>query len=243
MGVGLFYPAWTATVAAPLPYFTKVDDVVSRIARSDDQKLLNLEAFTVVRQYVLKNPRLSHEATMRVRWSYTKNSGKSYEILESRGAEGMAGKILTRVLEGEAEAATPAHRENSRLSAEHYEFHLRGMQDFRGRPCYVLDLRPRVKSRFVLAGTAWIDARDFSPVRVEGRPSANISFFVGKPYIVQEFQKIGDFYMASYHRALSESRILGDSELTIEYSDYDVRSIEGTRVALRQCTSRASLNN
>lgn len=241
-GLGIMPHLNAETSAASGSYLSHIEDIVVRMAKADSQKGLNLQEFSVVRRYVLKNPRLSHDAVMKVRWSYVKGNGKSFEVLDSTGAEGVGKKILDRVLEAEEEAGGPGRRENSRLTEEHYSFRLLGMETFRGRPCYLVELQPKVKSRFLLSGKAWIDARDFSPLRVEGRPSASLSFFVGKPYIVQEFQKVGDFYMASYNWSRSQSHILGDSELTVEYNDYEVRSVEGVRVALRHCTSSAPLN-
>ncbi|MBV8819424.1 MAG: hypothetical protein JO022_13785 [Acidobacteriaceae bacterium] len=212
---------------------TDVEEISSRLVRADAEKRLNLEEYSVVRKYVLRNSRMNHDAVLTVKFNFQKGKGKWFEVVDSQGAEGMSRRVLERVIEAEVEAATPGRQENSRLTPDHYDFTLVGMESLRGRPCYVLALHPKMKSKYLLVGKAWIDAHDFAPVRVEGWSAASMSFFVGKAYIVQDFVKVGDFYMASYNQSKADSRLLGKSDLTIEYSDYEMKTIQGDRVAAR----------
>jgi hypothetical protein len=150
--------------------------------------------------------------------------GKSYEITSATNASVLSRKVLDRILASELEASRPNAHEQSHLTFENYDFALLGTEMLAGRRCYVLQLSPRKKSRYLIQGKAWIDAEQFALRKVEGHPSASLSFWVGKPYLTQEFQKYGDFWMASHNRTLSESYLWGRSELTIEYTQYEMNT-------------------
>ena len=69
-------------------------------------------------------------------------------------------------------------------------------------------------------GKIWVDANDYSIVRIEGRPARNPSFWVRNVHFVHTYQKVGSFWFASATHTKSEIRIFGSSELTIENSGY-----------------------
>jgi hypothetical protein len=87
------------------------------------------------------------------------------------------------------------------------------------RQCYLLEVKPRRKSKYLLQGRAWIDMATFNLVRLEGRPTASLSFWAGKPFIVQEFKEVSGTWIIAANRSTSKSRLLGTTELTIEHSD------------------------
>lgn len=176
---------------------------------------------------------MSAPTEMTVRVCFQRGVGKKYEILSATNATGMSRKILDRILSAEIEASRPNSHEETRLNPENYEFELLGRDTVAGRPCYVLALHPRKKSRFLIQGKAWVDATNFGLLKIEGHPSANLSFWVGKPEVTQEFQKYGDFWMSSHNRSLSDSFVLGKSELTIDYSQYELNAGPARSLAMR----------
>jgi hypothetical protein len=104
----------------------------------------------------------------------------------------------------------------------------------------LLGLHPRKKSRFLVQGKAWVDAECFALLKVEGHPAASLSFWVGKPLVTQEFQKYGDFWMSCHNHTLSDSFLLGKSELTIEYGHYELNTKATQSIALRSAKSQGS---
>jgi hypothetical protein len=79
---------------------------------------------------------------------------------------------------------------------------------------------PKTANKYLIDGKIWVDANDYSIVRIEGRPARNPSFWVRSVHFVHTYQKVGQFWFASSTHTTSEIRIFGDSELTIETSDY-----------------------
>jgi hypothetical protein len=75
-------------------------------------------------------------------------------------------------------------------------------------------------------------------VRIEGQPARNPSFWVRSVHFVHTYQKVDQFWFASSTHTTSEIRIFGESELTIDNSDYTLNP-PGDRMA--QANDQASL--
>ncbi len=106
------------------------------------------------------------------------------------------------------------------LTRENYSFRLLKQETFAGRLCYVLETDPKRKDRRLLKGRVWVDAEDFGVVHVEGRPSDSLSFWVGRPLIVQDSIKASGYWWASRRRSFIDNIFLGKSELVVDYTDY-----------------------
>ena len=83
-----------------------------------------------------------------------------------------------------------------------------------------METNPKRKDKRLLKGRIWVNAEDFGVVHVEGRPTDSLSFWVGKPMIVQDFTKVSGYWWASRRNSYIDNFLLGKSDLVIEYSDY-----------------------
>jgi hypothetical protein len=83
-----------------------------------------------------------------------------------------------------------------------------------------------VKSSHLLKGRSWVDTESHGLVRIEGKPAASPAFMAGRPEIVRDYAQIEGFSLATKSRAVSDSFLLGKTELTIEYSDYRINGPE-----------------
>jgi hypothetical protein len=145
--------------------------------------------------------------------------GKSYEIISRSGSPAIQSHVFDALLEAEVDTSKqPGNGEL--LTPENYSFRLTGQEDYAGRHCYVLETDPKRKDKRLLKGRIWIDAGDYGVVHVEGKPSDNLSFFVGRPMIVQDFTKIQDYWWVSRRHSYIDNMFLGKSDLVIDYSDY-----------------------
>jgi outer membrane lipoprotein-sorting protein len=229
-------PFWGAETDCTQPALLSDSEIGDRISEAESQRDNNLLEYSVVRKYVLENSHLKQPAVMTVRLTFRKGQGKSFDVIDLQNAEGMSRRVLQKIVDSEAETSRKEctqHRDDLEVTNANYDFHVVGTEYKEGRRCYVVTLIPKCKSKYLVQGKAWVDAEDFAIIRIEGRPAANLSFWVGKPYIVQEFQKVGQFWMASRNRSQSQSMVLGSSVLTIEYSGYQVNNPE-MRVAQNQ---------
>ena len=87
-------------------------------------------------------------------------------------------------------------------------------------PAYVLSVTPKTANKYLIDGKIWVNANDYSIVRIEGQPAKNPSFWVRSVHFVHTYQKVGQFWFASSTRTTSGIRIFGESQLTIDNSDY-----------------------
>ena len=208
-----------AVSAAALP---SDDELGEKITDTELRRLDNLRHYTVVRKYNLHNSHMEQDAVMTVRLNYEKDAGKSFEIINIDTASGMARHVLERLVDSEAQQSRKKAHDEFEITSANYSFHAIGTDVRAGRRCYIVELKPKRKSKYLIQGKAWVDAQDFGLVRLEGRPAASLSMWVGRPYIVQDFEKVGPFWMASSNRSESQNWILGSSVLTVDSSRYEV---------------------
>jgi hypothetical protein len=69
-------------------------------------------------------------------------------------------------------------------------------------------------------------------VRMEGRTAKNISFWIGKAYVIQEFRKVGEFWYSSKSHSTADVKFLGKTELIIKYLDYAITPKTGAAVTM-----------
>ncbi|MGI8742149.1 MAG: hypothetical protein ACR2NN_06190 [Bryobacteraceae bacterium] len=220
--------------AGTIPSGLTVDQIANRMISADEQKRANLPEYSVTRKYVLRNVHMKRDAEMLVRVSYSKGEGKTFQVLESSGVEGMSKRVFQHLLDAEKDAS---RQTRGRLNNQNYHFELLGTETVDGRRCYILALHPKVKTKDVFNGKVWVDADDFAVTKLEGHPAANLSFWVGKPLISQTWQKTGEYWMAAQNRSHSDSMIFGASDLTVENTGYEIKPASQTGSRAQSATA------
>ncbi|HEX4232003.1 MAG TPA: hypothetical protein VHZ07_25270 [Bryobacteraceae bacterium] len=197
-------------------------EVVDRLLQSERQRFADIESLTRIAHYTANDRRFGVQADMVARMFYEKSTGKRFEVISRSGSSTIQSRIFDGLMTAEIDAAKKRLTSGPAISPANYQFHLLGQVVYDGRKCYLLQLRPRQKNEHLINGKAWVDASDFEIVHEEGRPSASVSFWIGKPMITEDYEKIGKFWVAKRRYSVSDSFLLGRSELTIEYSDYHI---------------------
>jgi hypothetical protein len=182
-------------------------------------------AFSVLREYKLHNLRFDKEATVSVQVTYLPGKGMTYTILESSGSPKLA-EIVGKLLTSEVDTSSPEKLAHHLISPANYEVHLRDIETMAGSSCYVMDLVPKHKSKYLMKGTAWVDRNSYDLVRLEGVTSASVSMWVGTPHIEIEFSQIDGLWLPVRTGAVSSGLLLGTSELEIRYCDYVIMNPE-----------------
>ena len=85
---------------------------------------------------------------------------------------------------------------------------------------YVIAIEPRIPNKYLTRGRIWVDADEFAIVRVEGKPAKNPSFWTKSVHFVHDYDKSGSFRFPVSDRSVTDVRIFGATEMTIEYFDY-----------------------
>jgi hypothetical protein len=162
---------------------------------------------------------------MIVRTTYVRETGKSYEVLSETGSQLLRNMVFSPLLENEKRINLPENRDASYFVSANYEMHLKpgGPRQINGRACYALTIHPHQKAPNLVEGTIWVDARDYSIVRIEGHGSKSASLFVDPTVMTRDYQPVDGFAMATHAKAVTESDLVGPTIVTIDYTDYKIR--------------------
>jgi hypothetical protein len=77
-------------------------------------------------------------------------------------------------------------------------------------------------------GRVWIDANDYSVVRIEGHPATKLSFWIQRADFVRQYQKIDGFWLPERDETLVHVRLYGKKILKIEHRNYVVNTDQNT---------------
>ena len=202
------------------PALQTVDEVVAKMIARDGERQAALHSYTAIRRYVLENRNHHKQAAMLVRMICREDGSKQFEVVQENGWSGARKYVFPRLLEAEIEAARPDLRQRSRITPENYRFEMAGTDCLRGRPAYVITIEPKSPNKYLTRGRIWVDADEYAIVRIEGKPAKNPSFWIKSVHFVHDYDKSGSFWFPVFDRSVTDVRIFGATEMTIEYSDY-----------------------
>ena len=194
------------------------DDVVAKMMQGDVERRSELTGYTALRRYVAINK--DRRAEMVVRLDCSHDGTKQFTIISEDGSSAIRKHVFYKMLSEESEASRRETRDSSRITPANYKFNIVGQDTLETGPAYVLAIIPKTEDRHLIDGRIWVNAKDYSIVRIEGQPARNPSFWVHNVHFVHTYQRVGQFWFASSTHSTSEVRIFGRSELTIEDSDY-----------------------
>ena len=205
----------SAQTSGPLP---SAQDVVAKMMQFDAQRQSELTGYSATRRYVAVNK--SRRAEMTVHVECAKDGSKQFTVISEDGSGSIRKHVFQKLLSEETEASRRGTRTSTRLIPANYDFEIVGKETLGTGPAYALTVSPKKPTKYQIDGKIWVDANDYSIVRIEGQPARNPSFWVHSVHFVHTYQKVGQFWFASSTDTMSEIRIFGDSELKIENVDY-----------------------
>jgi hypothetical protein len=153
---------------------------------------------------------------------------KELKVVSEEGSELLRTHVLHKLVESELEANNSDNRAATALTEANYSFSLVGQEQIDGRNCYVLQVIPRIKSKFLYDGKIWVDSEDFAVARISARPAKNPSFWISRVNIEHRYTKVGEFWLPTTNQSTSATRLGGHAALTIEYGSYIVQPREET---------------
>jgi hypothetical protein len=210
--------------------------VIDGMTRAQASRLDRFEGYTRIQHYSVTASRFDLKADLVARVRRDRLKGKSYQVLSRSGSPVIQSHVFDALLEAEVDSGKEGAGEL--LTPENYAFRLAGQENYAGHECYVLETDPKHKDKRLLKGKIWIDAGDYGVVHAEGKPSDSLSFFVGRPMIVQDFTKIQDYWWVSRRHSYIDNMFLGKADLVIDYSDYQFELREPEANAKTPAASR-----
>jgi outer membrane lipoprotein-sorting protein len=208
-----------AAAATDTPLSCK--QITDRLAEMDAVRAASLRGYTVMRHYVLDNPRLHVHAEMSVRMTYTAPAHKEFKVLSETGTAWIRNHVFRKLMQAEEEGA--GQTAAIRLGSDNYNFRLVGTEKQNDRPCYVLDAEPKTKNKYLFRGRVWVDAEDAAVARIEASPAQNPSFWTTSVHFVHQYEKVGPYWLAASNVSKTEVRVFGTTDLKIDYYDYSIQ--------------------
>jgi hypothetical protein len=209
------------------------DEVIAKVMERDQARQASIGAYSVTSKYVLQNK--NRHAEMVVRWTRQADRVKEFVILSEQGDGGVRSHVFHRLLEAEVEASRPEQQAHTRITPDNYSFQLAGTEKIEGREAFVIEIEPKTQNKYLTRGRIWVDACDFAVIKVEGASARKVSFWTKDVNFVQTSQKNGDWWVPASNHSLTDARLFGLADLTIEYSDYEFgkQAPVGTELAAR----------
>src|SRR5258708_22189118 len=153
----------------------KADDIDQRVLQQDALRKAQLNGYTATRHYIAINKQ--RRAEMLVEITCTSNNEKTFTILSEEGSSAIRKHVFYKMLQEEIEASRRDTSGSTRITPDNYEFHLLGKEVMEDRPAYLLRITPKTHDKYLIDGRIWVDASDYSIVRIEGSPARNPSFW------------------------------------------------------------------
>ena len=210
-----------AIAQALIPAPPSGDEILARLESENSRRHLLLKEYSGSRRYTLQNSRFGKQAAVAVLMRYRHPEGERHTVLTRSGSDTLNG-IIDKVLATEVSASLPREYARNQITSANYRVRLLGTEVAAGRSCYVLELAPRIKNRFLIVGKAWVDAASYAVVRLEGQYAASMSILVGAPHIREEFIEVRGFWLPGHVHSVTSSFLLGPTELDILFTDYQL---------------------
>src|SRR5215472_12525653 len=196
-------------------------EILAAVARNSAMR--HQAVYSGVRQYSIHNLRFDKSASVEVRITAQPAKGKQFTIV-SRSGCGKLIDVVETLISTEADAGRPNETRGHEICPSNYHASLTGSETVAGRDCWVLALKPKVRNKYLIDGTAWVDKSSCALVRLDGTTASRVSMWVGTPHIIEEFAPVGGIWLPRHTVSESRSVLLGVSQLDIRYTDYDVRA-------------------
>jgi hypothetical protein len=210
--------------------------IVQRLMERNQQRAAALQHYIGKRSYHLEYHGFpsSAEATMDVEVNFEAPASKQFTIVSATGSKLIQNRVFHRLLESEEQAGDTSNRKHTELSPDNYDFSLAGIEGTN----YVLNVEPKVESKYLYRGKIWVDAHDFAVTRIEAQPARNPSFWTTRSEIHHTYQKVNNgFYLPKENKTVTNVRLGGVATLTIEYQSYQVTAAKPVALTRKPTTS------
>jgi hypothetical protein len=233
-------PATWAQRQPATPELTS-EQVVQHLMEKNGERAAALQHYIGKRTYHLEYHGFpaSAEASMEVEVNFDAPSSKHFTVVSATGSKLIQNRVFHRLLESEEQAGDATNRKNTELGPENYNFSLAGIEGSN----YVLNVEPKVESKFLYRGKIWIDDHDFAVTRIEAQPARNPSFWTTRSLIHHTYQKIDNgFYLPKENKTVTSVRLGGEATLTIEYQSYQLTTAKPVALARKPIPSSAGFS-
>jgi hypothetical protein len=155
-------------------------------------------------------------------------ASKNYRIQMSSGSS-RGQQVVRRVLDHEVEATSTGNQARTVINRDNYDFNYIGEAVLDGRPCYLLELKPKRKEKDLISGEVWVDKHSFLVRQVYGEIAKTPSWWLKKVRVKLTFADLDGTWLQTGMEAVADVRILGPHTLTSRILDYRGAEVASTR--------------
>jgi hypothetical protein len=214
-----------------------IGGIVRGVDASVRSRIDRLAGYTVTEHYaVFRGKDEAHPAAeMLVKTTYTRQNGKSYEIISQSGSSLWRNEVLHTLLDNEKRMSQPGNVETALIDSANYQMSLdtNPREQLNGRDCLVLDITPRRTSEYLFKGKLWVDAQDFSIVQLQGTASKSAFFLASAAEVSRQYQEMDTLPMATHAQAVSGSALLGRTIVKVDYTNYQLDLAPGKQAQVK----------
>src|ERR1700746_2304850 len=214
----------------PLSPGVTESQVLTELAAHNEERRAGLHDYTVLRTYQVVDLKGKVHAEEVGRMVFFPPDKKPFTVTSKSGSGLVRHMALNPLINSEIEAAAGKEHHDSAISADNYSLNLLGEQQVGPYRCFVAEVQPKRKDKYLFEGKLWIDVEDYSVVRIEGHPAKKLSFWIQRADFVRQYQKIDRFLLPHKEQTLVQVRLYGKKVLTIDHRDYVVNARESKDV-------------
>jgi hypothetical protein len=198
--------------------------VLAELAAHNEQRRTALHDYSVQRTYQVIDLKGKVHAKKSGRMEFLSPDKKTFTVASESGSGLVRNMALNQLIKSEIETAAGKEHHDSAISADNYSLNLLGEQQVGPYRCFVAEVLPKRKDKYLFEGKLWIDVEDYSVVRIEGHPAKKLSFWIERADFVRQYQKIDGFWLPQKDQTLVQVRLYGKKVLTIDHRDYVVNA-------------------
>jgi hypothetical protein len=218
-----FADAGVTAVVSPAPALVgdaAAKDIMSKVIAENERRRVRLQPYTVMRRYEIRTHEGKVAAQDVVRMEYQPPDVKTFEKTSGKGSGIIRHLVFDRLMDSETESALGKQRQESALTPANYEFHFAGEETIGAYHCFVLQVAPKRKDKYLFEGKIWVDSKDFAVTKIEGHPAKKLSFWLNQADFVREFQKVDEFWLPLRDETQVDVKIYGKRVLVIDHGPY-----------------------
>ena len=203
------------------PSVRPTEDVIGKMIELNRLRNEELRRYSVVRTYEIRNSGGALSAQAVVHVNYEGPDKKVFHKTSEKGSAIMVHRVFERLIEAEKE--TSSSRKTA-ITRENYSFTPAGEENVGPYHCYVFDVTPKRKEKYLFEGKIWVDAREFAIAKIAGHPVKEPSFWVNQADFVRQYQKIDGFWLPYRDETLLNVKVYGRGVFTVNYQQYAINS-------------------
>jgi hypothetical protein len=224
----------------PLRQDISEDQLFSELQAHNEQRKTALLGYTVRRTYRVSDVGGKVHAEEVGRMEFRAPDQKDFVVTSEGGSNLIRHMALGPLISSEIETAAGKEHHDSSISPANYQLHLVGEQQLGRCHCFVADVVPKRKDKYLFEGRAWIDAEDCAIVRIEGHPAKKLSFWIERAEFVRQYQKVDGFWLPLRDETTLHVRLYGDKRLTIDHADYAIHASRNGGTYVSEATARVA---